>query len=196
MTDTTLHAGRYFSDHATAYGDRARSVRDATRDFERRPSTRIPSDIDIMTTSCEMFCQFVEHLADTRRSAALGTGCPSSHRVDWDALRAAATGSTSIEQAIGRAVVEAERMFRSEPDDSRVTAIQVADSLVADSQVAADVSRITESDLTVAPAPFTSGEPFFAFSVADVVPDFGDGTRYRTKIATKVGRIFKVRRAA
>jgi hypothetical protein len=33
-------------------------------------------------------------------------------------------------------------------------------------------------------------DPFFAFSLADVVPDFGDESRYRTRMAKKMTRIF------
>ena len=91
----------------------------------------------------------------------------SQFAIDWLAVEASVGDARSIEQAIGRAVVVADQMSRGLFDN-----MQLGD---------------TQSS--------SAGEvPFFAFSMADVVPDFGDESRYRTRMARKVARIFGNRR--
>ena len=70
--------------------------------------------------------------------------------------------SSTLEQAIGRAVVVADQMSRGVLDDTQP----------------GDSPSLKPED------------PFFAFSVADVIPDFGDQSRYRTRVARRVTRIF------
>jgi hypothetical protein len=43
------------------------------------------------------------------------------------------------------------------------------------------------------PASLKTEDPFFAFSMADVIPDFGDESRYRTRVARKMTRMFGTR---
>ena len=38
--------------------------------------------------------------------------------------------------------------------------------------------------------PPSADEPFFAFSMVDVVPDFGDERRYRKRVANTMAKIF------
>ena len=93
------------------------------------------------------------------------SGTPGRNIVDWATVEAAIAGSESYEHAIGRAVVIADRMCRGVFGDTG-----------------------TEST----PTPFiTEPEipPFFAFSVTDVAPDFGDESRYRTRVARRVARL-------
>ena len=41
---------------------------------------------------------------------------------------------------------------------------------------------------------YDANDPFFAFSVADVSPDFGDESRYRKRVAKKFAGILATRR--
>lgn len=124
----------------------------------------VPSCLD----SFEFFHKFVEHIVGTNTSGAADHGHRPHTSVDWAAIRNGIAGSDSIEQAIGRAVVMADRMSRGEfPNPAERTTL-----------------------------PFLSIEqPFFAFSVADAVPDFGDQRRYRTRMTRTVGRVLKPRRS-
>jgi hypothetical protein len=113
--------------------------------------------------------RFVEHVVAKNASAPFGNDGSAGHAVDWGAVEVSIAGSRTLEQAIGRAVVIADQMSRGLCDGS-----QPGDP---------------SSSLKVE-------DPFFAFSMADVVPDFGDGSRYRTRVTRKVSRIFGARRAA
>ncbi len=110
--------------------------------------------------------RFVEHLVAEGSSTVITSGL-TRKQVDWGALEAAVAESNSIEQAIGRAVALADRMCRGDSG---------------------------ERQLTVTTSAEKADQPFFAFSVADVVPDFGDDSRYRTRVAKRVARIFANRR--
>jgi hypothetical protein len=105
---------------------------------------------------------FVEHLLAGNPSGNAGNGRPPSDAVDWGTLAASVASSRSLEHAIGRAVVIADQLSRGV-----VEGVQLGD-------------RRT-------PPPI-SDEPFFAFTVDDVVPDFGD-SRYRSRVARRVGGI-------
>ena len=100
-------------------------------------------------------------------SVALGTSGSARQVVDWRAVDASVADSRSLEQAIGRAVVIADQMSRGVFD---------------------------ETHPGQPPSSLKAAEPFFAFSMADVVPDFGDGTRYRTRVARKMARLLGTRR--
>jgi hypothetical protein len=115
----------------------------------------------------ELVRKFIEHIAAQSRSAVPGSAGALT-RIDWDALEAAVGESSSLEQAVGRAIALADRICRG-------------------------VSHEPELFVTVPPDDAVD-QPFFAFSVADVVPDFGDGSRYRTRVARRVARIFANRR--
>ena len=46
------------------------------------------------------------------------------------------------------------------------------------------------------PSAYDANDPFFAFSVADVTPDFGDDSRYRRRAVRKLARILASRNLA
>jgi hypothetical protein len=110
--------------------------------------------------------QFVEHLAARNASESLESYRSSLRTIHWETVESSVADSRSFEQAIGRAVVVADQM-----------------------------SRGVFGDVQLAEAPPAAENPFFPFSVADVVPDFGDESRYRTRVARKLGRIFGARRS-
>jgi hypothetical protein len=118
--------------------------------------------------SFELVRGFVEHVVAKNASAPLGNGRSTRHAIDWSAVRASVADSRTLEQAIGRAVVIADQMSRGVFNGT-----QPGDS----------------------PTQLNVEDPFFSFSMADVIPDFGDGSRYRTRVTRKVGRIFGARRA-
>ena len=89
--------------------------------------------------------------------------------IDWEAVEASVADARSYEHAIGRAVVIADQMCRGVFHDS------------------GNVD---------APSPPIEQDPFFAFSMAHVVPDFGRRSRYRTRMAKNVARLFGSRRTA
>ena len=117
--------------------------------------------------SFDLVRRFVEHVVVKNASAVLGNGRSSRNAIDWEALEASVSDAGSLEQAIGRAVVIADQMCRGVFDGTHLSDAQ--SSLKAE-------------------------DPFFAFSMAEVVPDFGDGSRYRTKVAKKVTKILGIRR--
>ena len=115
----------------------------------------------------ELVRKFIEHIAARSQSSLPGSAGAGS-RIDWDALEAAVAESSSPEQAIGRAIALADRICRGVSDGAELFVPVSPDDAI--------------------------DQPFFAFSVADVVPDFGDGSRYRTRVARRVARIFANRR--
>ena len=112
--------------------------------------------------------EFVEHLV-AKNASAFGNGGSSRQVLDWGGVEASVADSRTLEQAIGRAVVIADQMSRG-----LFAGIAQCDS----------------------PPSLKTEDPFFEFSMADVVPDFGDESRYRTKVVRKVARIFGARPAA
>jgi hypothetical protein len=117
--------------------------------------------------SFELVRRFVEHMVAKNSPATLGNDRSSLRGIDWETIEASVADSRSFEQAIGRALLIADQMCRG----------------------VFEYKRFGE-------APSNVENPFFPFSVADVIPDFGDESRYRTKVARKVGRIFGTRRTA
>lgn len=112
--------------------------------------------------------EFVEKVVVPGAAASLGEEHAHAHVIDWDVVRASVANSSSFEQAIGRAVVVADQMSRG--------------IFAHDSEG----------------VPFASpddAEPFFAFSVGNAIPDFGDESRYRTKVARRMGGILKRRKS-
>jgi hypothetical protein len=89
------------------------------------------------------------------------------HPIDWKAVEAAVSDCATIEQAVGRAVVVADQMSRG-----LVEGIPIEGA-------SADPKR---------------EDPFFAFSMADVDADFGDESRYRSRVARRVARFVRPRR--
>ena len=120
---------------------------------------------------------FVEEMAAKTRSG-FDAKCSPAQAVDWQAIESAVADSASLELAIGRAVVMAHRMCTTgsgfEEDD---LAPPERDDPGSEHMVRSE----TETEV-----------PFFTFSVADAVPDFGE-SRLRTRVARRFGRA--VRRA-
>jgi hypothetical protein len=114
----------------------------------------------------ELVRRFVEHVAAKNVPGEAGDGRLGRVAVDWETVAASVADSRSLEHAIGRAVVVADQMARGVFDDSPV----------------GDAPSLPDLD-----------EPFFAFTMADVVPDFGDDS-YRTRVARMVARIIRIRR--
>jgi hypothetical protein len=115
----------------------------------------------------EFLERFFDHLAETNASRPREANESPSPAVEWGVAAEAIADSTSVEQAIGRTLVIANQMNREMPVD--------------------ESGSLRSSDAQ-------DEAPFFAFSVADSLPDFGDQSRYRTKFAKKVGRVLRPRR--
>jgi len=128
-------------------------------------------------SSFELVRAFVTRVVENNGSS----GSQPLPPVDWRAVEAAVSDSTSLEQAIGRAVVIAALSRRIASDEA---VLRVDEPVL---RVDAPVLRVDESEPE-------SSEPFFAFSMVDAVADFGD-SRYRTRMANRVGRMFQRNRA-
>lgn len=113
--------------------------------------------------------KFVEHVVARNASGILAGSHSSPYAIDWVNVEASVADSRSLEQAIGRAVVIADQMSRGLSDDTGP----------------GDALSLRQGE-----------DPFFAFSMDDVVPDFGDESRYRTNVTRRVVRIFGPRRKA
>src|SRR5215469_13867438 len=74
----------------------------------RRTSSEDGSFEWVLDGSFELFNRFVEHLIAANVSAA-GQGASTETLVDWELIRASIVGSCSVEHAIGRATVIADR---------------------------------------------------------------------------------------
>jgi hypothetical protein len=118
--------------------------------------------------SFDLVRKFAEQILEKNAAGSPANEDRSLVAIDWEAVEAAVAEARTLEQAVGRAVVIADQMSRGLRDDYR---------------------------LQVLPSWPKGEDPFFAFSMADVVPDFGDGSRYRSKVRKKVAKIFGNRRA-
>jgi hypothetical protein len=141
--------------------------------------------------SFDMVRNFVEHgLKATTPSSNSGR---SRFAINWSAVEASVADAPTLELAIGRAVVVADQMarglFDGPPDPDRATADEEG-AVASQRSLTVLSTRKDEGPSQVAE------DPFFAFSIADVVPDFGDDSRYRLRVARKVARILGIRRAA
>lgn len=186
MVKSALHTPTILTTDAPTSLDRPKTI--ASRPCSARPALLAGPDSatdSFGIGSFELVRDFVEHLAAKNAAAVLGNVQPSRAPIDWAALEAFVAGSRSFEQAIGRAVVVADRMCRGVFEDT-----QLSDPTSNPGAVGPPASP-SDGD----PLPSTGAEePFFDFSNADVIPDFGDGSRYRTRVARKVARIFTSRR--
>jgi len=119
-----------------------------------------------MDPSLDLVRRFVESLTGVGAREELNEqqNCPSP--VDWEFIRTGIVGSQSIERALGRAVVIAHRMSQG-----TLSATEIIDT----------PSKI-ESEYQ---------HPFFCFNVSNAVPDFGDQSRYRTRVARRMGEVFR-----
>jgi hypothetical protein len=125
--------------------------------------------------SFEILEKFVDHLKSTGplRGTVVEQNCAPS--IEWDLAEEAIVHCTSIEQAIGRTLVVADQINK---------------------RVATHDGRNTSSSTVRSenPASVRDEDPFFSFSVVDSLPDFGDQSRYRSKLAKRVGRMLRPRR--
>jgi spore germination protein YaaH len=168
MVKSALHTRTKCSTDARAPENRSSTVTpDASIHSEEALSGGSASAIETFDIgSFGLVRKFVEHVVAKNASAVLGNGRSARHAIDWEAVEASVADSRTLEQAIGRAVVIADQMCRG----------------------VFDITRLGD-------APSRKAEvPFFTFSMADVVPDFGDESRYRTRVARKVARILGTRR--
>jgi hypothetical protein len=133
----------------------------------------------------EILEQFFEHLGAINASRVSADDRRSALPLEWTPAIEAISDSLSIEQAIGRSVVIADQLhqgaFARQRDRERTV-----DQMSRGCSV--DHSHNTTSFV------IQDGDPFFSFSVADSLPDFGDQSRYRTRLANKIGRMLKPRR--
>ncbi len=168
MVKSALHTRTIFSTDARAPENCPSTITpdSSFQSEEALPGGSAPAIDSFDIGSFDLVRKFVEHVVAKNASTVLGNGRSSRNAVDWDAVQASVADSRSFEQAIGRAVVIADQMCRG----------------VFDVTQAGD-----------APSSLEDEDPFFAFSMADVVPDFGDECRYRTRVARKVARIFGTR---
>ena len=121
--------------------------------------------------------EFVDRVLAENSHAMIGDARTPHQSVDWAAIEDSVRDCRSLEQAIGRAVVIAAQLSRGVIENTH--------------------HRGPEPALTTGEDSFLTArddDPFFAFSMADAVPDFGDESRYRTKVARKVARVFGVDR--
>jgi hypothetical protein len=125
-------------------------------------SVEPPGSFDI--GSFELVREFVERVVAPGAAASLEGSHVRPNVIDWDVVKASVAHSCSFEQAIGRAVVIADQMSRGVFDNDPLGLFY---SLPDD------------------------GEPFFAFSVGNAIPDFGDESRYRSRVARRMGGILK-----
>jgi hypothetical protein len=119
-----------------------------------------------MDPSLDLVRRFVEYLAGVAAREELEERRDRPSLVDWEIIRTAIVGSQSIERALGRAVVVVHQM----------------------SQVTLNATKIVD---TPSKAEREYQHPFFSFSVSNAVPDFGDQSRYRSKVARRMGRVFR-----
>jgi hypothetical protein len=134
-------------------------------DAEATPEGSASSNRSYDIAAFDLAREFVEQLVGWNQPGDPGNGRSSSDPVDWETLAAAVANSRSLEHAIGRAVVIADAMCRGVFDHTQLCV--------------APPSIETENP-----------NPFFGFSMTGVVADFGDESRYRTKVAKKMARIF------
>ena len=130
-------------------------------DETARGSSRTVDNLGIR--DFELARKFVDHLIAEQTARTGRNGFPTGAALDWHALTTSVADSTSLERAIGRAVARADRLIRGTSSENGV--VQVGPSSTAQA-------------------------PFFAFTQADAVPDFGDD-RYRSRLARRIARIGK-----
>ena len=140
--------------------------------------------------SFDLARQFIEHMVTNDALARSMNGYPCTSAVDWKAVQATIADSRTLEHAIGRAVVIASQMCRGACHESPQGAEENRPSGVRPS--VAPRSRTTTDDLLIA---FHDDDPFFSFNSVDAIPDFGDESRYRTRVARKMARVCGIRRA-
>ena len=109
MSDPTLHVRPTGSAGVTAHQDDSLHRASTTRS-DYFSSKNGESRIEFVDGSFDMLGEFVQYLMEERAlDQHQRTLAPS---IDWQAIRRAAADSPSVEQAIGRAAMIADRMTR------------------------------------------------------------------------------------
>jgi hypothetical protein len=134
---------------------------DTAKAHER--SSRVGDFIDIGEFG--MVRSFVDHLVAKQALEEPDNRSSRRQPPNWETLVAAVADSRTLEQAIGRAVVIADRLARG---------------------------LVDEFDWDEVGTPRAIDDSFFAFTMADVVPDFGD-SRYRARVSRRVAGIIGIR---
>jgi hypothetical protein len=113
---------------------------------------------------------FIQNQAVTNAARQPEGDRDSPPAIEWELVTEAIGGAHSVEQAIGRVVV-------------------IVDQINRGARLNRDV--LDDQGQCLASPPVRDDDPFFAFSVIDSLPDFGDQSRYRTRLAKKVGRMLR-----
>lgn len=134
-----------------------------------------PGEDALRRGAFDLVRRFVEQKSVTE--GVFGDDRAASELLDWEAVEAAAAGARSLEQAVGHALLIALRMSRPRRKQA----------VLADRgpHLTLETGACTEWAVK-------ADDPFFAFSVADIVPDFGDASRYRSKVARRVARVIGI----
>jgi hypothetical protein len=170
MVKSALHSRTRFSTTARRAEDSLPAIQPGPWVFTQE--TQIPTESATATTSAatrsfDLVRKFLEHLVVENAVGAAGPVGSAQYEIDWAAVQASMSDCQTLEQAIGRAVVVADQMSRGVFDGIQCTDLWPA---------------------------YDVNDPFFAFSVADVAPDFGDESRYRKRVVRKVAGILATRR--
>jgi hypothetical protein len=170
MVKSALHSRTRFSTTARLAEDSLPAIQPGPWVFTQE--TQIPTESASATTSAatrsfDVVRKFLEHLVVENAVGADGRVGSAQYEIDWAAVEASVSDCQTLEQAIGRAVVVADQMSRGVLDGIQCTDLWPA---------------------------YDADDPFFAFSVADVAPDFGDESRYRKRVVRKVAGILATRR--
>ena len=163
MTDSVLHTKPVLA-HTAAFDHSVTPSRAPTT--ADGPASMLVPTIGSLYERFELFRQFLDHMVAVNASEAIKGGF-EPRPVDWDLFRGTVADTHSVEAALGRAATIADRITRGAPDDTHVIPID--------------------------PSAGLTDQTFFAFSVADALPDFGDGSRYRTRVK-KAARALRTRR--
>jgi hypothetical protein len=131
------------------------------------PKESVAATTSIANGSFDLVRKFLERLVLENAARELGLDGSGHNEIDWAAVEASTSDCQTLEQAIGRAVVVADQMSRGVFDGT-----QCADFWPS----------------------YDANDPFFAFSVADIAPDFGDESRYRKRMVRKVAGMLGTRR--
>lgn len=143
---------------------------------------------------------FVEALTAKNAAPAPEHEVSVSRWIDWDAIEASVADSASLEHAIGRAVVMADQMSRDPLSINPCAPLSNGRNDASDEDVVVAPVALTSPGELASPtaagepaSPTAAGEPadpFFAFNVTDVVPDFGDTSRYRARVVRRMSKMF------
>jgi hypothetical protein len=169
MVNSALHSATRFSTTARPAEDSLPAIQPdpwVLTDQSRIPEEPASATSSTATGSFDLVRKFLEHLVVENAAGVHGRDGSAQYEIDWAAVEASTSDCQTLEEAIGRAVVVADQMSRGVFDG-----IQCGDLWPS----------------------YDANDPFFAFSVADVAPDFGDESRYRRRAVRKLARILRNR---